>query len=144
MEQEHTTGFDTNSGKEVVDMTTKIKKHFDILITDENNTYSQTFELDKTIAFVRGILMTSTRDELMYIRGAQKIEINRLEVFPEGYESKLLMTGINCPMNMRYYDTGKLPIGNAQVKLTYKDTHDDRIEFAPYIVRINLDCELLH
>lgn len=133
-----------HAGHEAVDMTTRIKKYFDIQVTNADSTYTQTFELDKTIAYVRGLILTSGNDELMYYRGSQKIEINRLELFPEGYESKLLMTGLNCPTNERYYDTGKLPIGNAQVKVTYKDTSDGRSQFTPYVVRINLDCELVH
>ena len=144
MEHEEIGSIEKNYRHEPVNMAARIKKYLDIQVTDADTVYTQTFELDKSILFIRGLLMTSTRDELMYSRGTQKIEINRLEVFPENYESKLLMTGINCPMNMRYYDTGKLPIGNAQVKVTYKDTSDNRTQFSPYTVRINLDCELPH
>lgn len=125
-----------------VNITVKPKKRFDILITAPNATYSQTFELDNTIAYVKGILLTSDKDDLMYYRGTQKIEINKQELFPEGYESKLLMSGINSAVNQRYYLTGNLPIGNGLVKIEYKDKDDSRAPFEAYRVSLYLDCEL--
>jgi len=127
-----------------VNITDLIKKRFDILITAPDSTYSQTFELDKTIKFVKGVMLTADKDDLLYYRGSQKIEVNRFELFPEGYESKLLMSGINCSPNDRYYETGELPIGNAQVKMEYKDTSDGRTQFVAYRVSIYLDCELIN
>ena len=127
-----------------VNITNLIKKRFDILITAPDTTYSQIFELDKTIKFVKGVMLTADKDDLLYYRGSQKIEVNRFELFPEGYESKLLMSGINCSPNDRYYETGELPIGNAQVKMSYKDTSDGRTQFTAYRVSIYLDCELIN
>lgn len=123
-------------------MKTTIKKRFDISITEPDTTFSKTFELDKTIAFVKGILFTSDKDDLLYYRGSQKVEINKQEVFPENYESKLLMTGINVSPNGRYYDVGDLPVGNGSVKVEYKDISDGRTGFEPYRISIYLKCEL--
>lgn len=131
-----------NPEKKIVNMAATVKKRFDLNIAGADTTVSQIFELDKTIAFVKGVLLTSNRDDLMYYRGSAKIEVNRQEVFPEGYECKLLQSGINCPVNERYFDTGNLPIGNGQVKLTYNDVTDARAAFEPYRISIYLDCEL--
>ena len=119
-----------------------VKKRFDLDITDPAQIYSKTFELDKTIAFVRGILFTSDKDDLLFYRGSQKVEINKQEIFPEDYESKLLMTGINVSPNDRYYDTGDLPVGNGNVKIEFKDTADGRTAFEKYRVSVYLKCEL--
>jgi len=119
-----------------------VKKRFDLLITEADKMVSKTFELDKTIAFVKGILFTSDKDDLLYYRGSQKVEINKQEIFPEGYETKLLMTGINVSPNQRYYDVGDLPVGNGAVKVDFKDTSDARTGFEPYRVSIYLKCEL--
>ena len=127
----------------VVNITNLIKKRFDILVTTADTTYSSIFELDKTIKFVKGVIITADKDDQLYYRGSQKIEVNRFELFPEGYESKLLMSGINCSPNDRYYETGDVPIGNAQVKMEYKDTSDSRTQFVAYRVSIYLDCELI-
>ena len=109
-----------------------VKKRFDINITEADKIFSKSFELDKTIAFVNGILFTSDKDDLIYYRGSQKVEINKQEVFPENYESKLLMTGINVSPNERFYDVGDLPVGNGNVKVEYKDINDGRTTFEPY------------
>src|SRR5437762_2533006 len=121
-----------------------IKKRFDLLITDSGTTVSKTFELDKTIAFVKGILFTSDKDDLMYYRGSQKVEINKQEVFPENYETKLLMSGINVSPNNRYYELADMPVGNGSVKIEYKDTPDERSVFEAYRVSVFLNCELFY
>ena len=73
-------------------MPKRIKKRYDIDVLAANAIHSKTFELDKTVTLVHGILFASDRDDLMYYRGSNKIEINSDEIFPEGYETKLLMT----------------------------------------------------
>lgn len=118
-----------------------IKKRFDVSITAGDRIFSQTFELDKNIIFIRGILLTADKEDLLYFRGSQKIELNKQEVFPENYESKLLMCGINVSPNSRYYNTGNLPVGNGLLKIEYQDRNDTRLAFETYRVSIYLDCE---
>lgn len=119
-----------------------VKKRFDIQIILPNKTVSKTFELDKNIKFVKGALVTSDRDDLLYFRGTQKIEINKEEFFPENYESKLLMSGVNVPPKQRYYDLGNINPGNGSVKIEYTDHDDIRAGFLPYRVSLYLDCEM--
>jgi hypothetical protein len=73
----------------------RIKKRYDIDILAANDLFSKTFELDKNVEKVHGMLFTSDRDDLMYYRGSGKVELNSDEIFPEGYETKLLMSGLN-------------------------------------------------
>lgn len=123
-------------------MRKRVKKRFDIDVAASGAVVSQTFELDKNIVLVHGLLLSSSRDDLMYYRGSQKIEINRDEIFPEGYESKLLMSGINVSPNDRFYSLGGKEPGNFKVKMDYTDTNTPVIAFAPYRVSIYLDCEI--
>ncbi len=118
------------------------KKRFDIKITQANSTVSDTFELDKNIVKVHGVLVTSDKDDLLYYRGTQKIEINKEEFFPDNYESKLLMSGINVAPKQRYYDLGGVSPGNGRVQIVYKDLDDGRTVFIPYRVSLYLDCEM--
>ena len=118
------------------------KKRFDIKILVANSSVSDTFELEKNIVKVHGILVTSDKDDLLYYRGTQKVEINKEEFFPENYESKLLMSGINVAPKQRYYDLGGVAPGNGLVKISYKDLDDGRTVFAPYRVSLYLDCEM--
>lgn len=123
-------------------MAKRIKKRFDIDVQNGGSVHSKTFELDKTVSKVHGILFASDRDDLMYYRGSGKVEINSEEIFPEGYESKLLMTGLNVSPNDRYYNLGGVAPGNFKVKVDYKDTPDTRVAFAPYRVSLYLDVEI--
>ena len=123
-------------------MSKRIKKRYDIEVTTANTLHSKTFELDKTVEKVHGILFASDRDDLMYYRGSNKVEINSDEIFPEGYESKLLMSGLNVSPNDRFYNLGGVLPGNFKVKVEYKDTPDARLQFVPYRISIYLDVEI--
>jgi hypothetical protein len=122
-------------------MTNIIKKRYDLQISSPERIFSQTFELDKNIISIKGILLTSNKDDLLYYRGSQRIEINKFELFPENYESKLLMSGINLSPSLRYYDLGTVPVGNGQLKVEFKDSLDSRTFFEPYRVTVYLSCE---
>jgi hypothetical protein len=119
-----------------------VKKRFDLDVTEASMPISKQFELDKNIVAVKGILITSDKDDLLYYRGTQKVEVNNEELFPENYESKLLMSGINVSPKQRYYDVGSIPPGNGLVKLSYTDKEDGRTEFEAYRVSLYLDCEM--
>lgn len=123
-------------------MAKRIKKRYDIDVQTANAISSKTFELDKTVTAINGILFTSDRDDLVYYRGSAKVEINSDEIFPEGYETKLLMSGLNVSPNERYYNLGGVLPGNFKVKIEYKDTPDARLQFVAYRVSIYLDVEI--
>jgi hypothetical protein len=123
-------------------MSKRVKKRFDLQVGAASSIISQTFELDKTVEKVHGILFASDRDDLMYYRGSAKVEMNSDEIFPEGYETKLLMSGLNVSPNDRFYNLGGIPPGNFKVKVDYKDTADARLAFATYRVSIYLDVEI--
>ena len=123
-----------------------IRKRFDLPPVQSGTTVSETFELEKTIVAIKGVLLTSDRDDLLYYQGSARIEINKEEIFPEGYETKLLMSGINVQPNKRYYDLANMKPGNGQVKVEYTDTPSVSagpvVEPVSYRVSIYLDCEM--
>jgi hypothetical protein len=123
-------------------MIRRVKKRFDLQVTVANGTVTKSFELDKSIVCIRGLLFTSNKDDLLYFRGSQRVEINSQEFFPEDYESKLLLSGINVRPNSRYYSLGRVHPGNGIVKVEFKDTDDGRTTFSEYRVTLYLDCEM--
>jgi hypothetical protein len=116
-----------------------IRKRFDIKITEPDKNYAPKFELDKTAKYIKGILITSDREDLLFYRGEQKIEINGREHFPENYESKLLMTSLNVPANSKYYDLKNLPSGTGIIKFDYKDVPHSTVTFSPYRVSLYVE-----
>lgn len=117
-----------------------VRKRFDLAVAAANGIVSQTFELEKTVMSIKGLLITSNMDDMLYFRGSQRIEINKDEIFPDGYESKLLMTGINVSPNKRYYDLGGMKPGSGIIKIDFADADDGRTVFTPYRVSLYLDC----
>ena len=122
-------------------MSQRVKKRFDLKITASGQLNSQTFQLDKTVTVLHGLLIACNRDDLLYYRGSQKITINRDEIFPESYESKLLMSGINVSPNDRYYKLGEKDPGSGQIKVDFQDSNNV-LDFSPYTVSLYIDCEI--
>ncbi len=120
----------------------RIERWFTIEVTTANAVTSKTFEFDKNVIAVHGVLVTSDRDDLLYYRGLCKIEINSDEVFAEGYEVKLLMSGLNVSPNDRYRKLEGIPPGNFKVKIDYIDFPDARLPFTNYRVRVYFELEI--
>lgn len=117
-------------------------KRFDIKVTEADKTFNGEFELDKNAGYIRGIQFSSDRDDLMFYRGMQKIEINGKEYFPEEYETKLLMSSVNVAPNARYYCVGRLEVINGKIKVSYADKTHTLAPFQPYRVSLYVKCEL--
>lgn len=117
-----------------------IKERFDLLIPTAGKQYKASFELDKNANELLGIALTSDRDDFLFYRGSQKIQINDLELFPEGFESKLLVSGLNVAPDERMITLGNIPTGNGIVDIWYTDTAHPLTAFAPYRVTIYTFC----
>ena len=112
-----------------------IKQLFTLDVSASGETVKDIFEVDNNADKIIGVEMSSTRDDLMIYRGSQIIKINDEEFFPEGYESKKLMNGININANHRHFRLGMIDPGNRKVELIYKDTDNPAVApFAAYTV----------
>lgn len=109
-----------------------IKERFDVSITGANQSYRTEFELDKNAKYLLGIAITSDREDLLFYRGSQKIQLNDKELFPEDFESKLLLTGLNVNPNKRVVLVGEIETGNGRIDLLYKDSNHTLAPFTPY------------
>ncbi|MBT1699478.1 hypothetical protein KK083_21450 [Fulvivirgaceae bacterium PWU4] len=120
-----------------------LDKLFSFLADSEGVPVSKKFDLDKNVKVVHGILLSSDRPNLLFYRGSQRIEISGDEIFPEDYESKILMSGISVPPDNKFRKLGNgVVAGNGEVKIQYKDTHNPNAPFTPYRVIITLQCEM--
>lgn len=118
-----------------------IRKRFDLSVTKPGETVKEEFELDKTITKVVGIAVTSDRDDLLFYRGSHRIALNGEEIFPEGYESKLLMSGIGVKPNDRYFRLEREP-GNSMVQFHYTDSNHPSTIFTAYRVSLYIEGEI--
>lgn len=119
-----------------------IYKRFAFLVDTEEISYSKKFDLDKSIKAVTGLQISSNRPNMLFYRGTQRIEINGEEIYPENYESKLLMSGLSVPPDQRFVPVGLVPSGNGEVKINYRDNFDLEVAFTEYQVSIILKCIL--
>jgi hypothetical protein len=111
-----------------------IKERFDLQVDTANEVKKVQWELDKNAEILFGVAVTSDSESKLYYRGSQKIQINDQELFPEDFESKLLMTGLSVSPNDRMVNVGLVRTGNALVEVWYKDTQHPSAPFAPYRV----------
>lgn len=117
-----------------------IQKRFDVQVTASGTTVKEDFRLDKTAVKVVAVLLTSDRDDMMFYRGSIRLDINGKEVFPEGFEAKLLQTGLNVTPGERYRIIDRLP-GNGVIHFAYTDTVHALAVFVAYRVSINPQVE---
>lgn len=111
-----------------------IKERFDLDVTAPGEVVKQQWELDKNGQILLGVSVTTDSEPHLYYRGSQKMQINDQELFPEDFESKLLMTGLNVPPNERMVKVGRIDAGNGLVEVWYKDTNHPIVPFQPYRV----------
>ena len=111
-----------------------IKERFDLQINNANEVKKGQFELDKNADILFGVAITSDNDERLYYRGSQKMQVNDQELFPEDFESKLLMTGLSVSPNNRMINVGQINSGNGLVEVWFKDTNHPSVGFRPYRV----------
>lgn len=116
-------------------------KRFDLQVTAANKTVSQSFELDKNFISVKGLVLSSDRRDLLYLRGSQRIEINKDELFPAEYLSEMLMSGLGVPIDLRYHTLGSIDTGNKIVKMDFTDSDAFGTVFSPYKVYLFLKCD---
>ena len=120
-------------------------KRFTIAVPTAATSYNQKFVLDKDVLSVRGVLVTADRTDLLYLRGSQKIEISGEEIFPEDYESQMLMTGLAVPPDDKYFTLAEgrgIPSGNGEIKILFKDAPNAALAFSVYNVTIMFACEI--
>ena len=85
------------------------------LITVDN------FELPKQTMFVKGIQLISDYPDRLYYRGKQRIEIGGEELFPDGFESKILMSSLSVAPRERFFELGDVLAGDLSVKIRFAD-----------------------
>lgn len=120
-----------------------VDKTFTFLVDAEGQPVNKKFDLDKNVKLVHGVLLSSNMPNLLFYRGAQRIEISGDEIFPEDFESKILMSGMSVPPDQKYRSLGNgVLAGNGEVKVQFKDTANPNAAFVPYKVSIILQCEM--
>jgi len=120
-----------------------IHKTFSVQVDTPGISYNRKFDMDKNVRVVLGLLMSADDPRKLFFRGSQRIEISGDELYPEDYESKLVMSGISVSPNDKYVNLGNGVLsGNGEVKILYKDTENLNAVFEPYKIMLVLKCEL--
>ena len=118
------------------------KRFADISITAEGQTVKEKFELDKTVKKIKGIKLTSDREDLLFYRGTQRIVINGKERFEDNYESKNLQSSLNVDVNVRYKNMHDLEPGNGIIEVDYTDNPHPLAAFTNYRVSLYVEYEI--
>ena len=94
---------------------------FSFKVTKANGTISDMVELPKHTRIVKGLQLVSDHADKLYNRGSQRIEIGGEEIFPEGFDSKLLMSSLSVAPRERFFDLGEVLPGDLSVKIRFQD-----------------------
>ena len=111
-------------------------KRFNFDVGTALSTVTKDFEIDKGVYVVTGLLLTADQEDQLFFRGSQSITINGVEIFPDGYGSKLLMSGLGVPPDKRYYSLGRVETINGKIRVVFTDTDNPMLGFNPYKVSL--------
>ena len=107
--------------------TREVRKSFSFQVDEAGKLYSPSnWELPKKTKYVKGLQLTSDFPNKLYYRGNQKIEIGGDELFPEGFDSKILVSSISVAPRDRFFDLGEVVAGDLSVKVRYQDSNHER------------------
>lgn len=107
--------------------TREIRKTFSFQVDEADKLYTPVkWELPKKTAFVKGLQLTSDFPNKLYYRGSQRIEIGGDELFPEGFDSKILISSISVAPRERFFNLGEVQPGDLSVKVRYEDKDHER------------------
>lgn len=87
------------------------------------------FELPKHTRMVRGLQLLADYPDKLYYRGRGRIEIGGEELFPDKFESKILMSSLSVAPRERFFDLGDVLPGDLSVKIRFEDTDHPRAPF---------------
>ena len=107
--------------------TREVRKTFSFRVNEPNKLYTPSnWELPKKTQYVKGLQLTSDFPDKLYHRGTQRIEIGGDELFPEGFDSKILISSISVAPRDRFFDMGEVQPGDLSVKIRYEDQDHER------------------
>ncbi len=86
-------------------------------------------ELPKHTKLVKGLQLISNAPDKLYYRGSQRIEIGGEELFPDGFDSKILMASLSVAPRERFFDLGEVLPGDLLVKIRFEDKDHPKASF---------------
>ncbi len=86
-------------------------------------------ELPKHTKLVKGLQLISEYPDRLYYRGSQRIEIGGEELFPDGFDSKILMSSLSVAPRERFFELGDVLPGDLSVKVRYQDKDHSNAAF---------------
>jgi len=94
-------------------------------------------ELPKHTKFVKGLQLISNVPDKLYYRGSQRIEIGGEELFPDGFDSKILMSSVSVAPRERFFELGDVLPGDLLIKVRFEDKDHTAAPFGDgYQVRL--------
>lgn len=102
---------------------------FSFRVEEAGKLITKDWELPKRTVRVKGIQLSSSYYEKLFLRGTQKIEIGGEEIISEGFVSRaLLSTGDVSPFK-RFFLFKEVQPGDLSFKFRFQDTDHPRAPF---------------
>lgn len=98
-------------------------------ITSEGSVQNVSFELPKYTKFVKGIQLLSNEPSKLFYRGSQRIEIGGEELFPDGFQSRLLMSTLSVAPKERFFELGEVLPKDLLIKVRFEDSPNTNVDF---------------
>ncbi len=121
-----------------------VQRRYDVQVTTAGQQVQNSITLDVDVEKIKGVMLTSDREDLMYLRGSFKLQADGSECFPDGTPARVIMFGLGIGPGNRYepLGNGSFDPGNMNVTLDYNDTNHPQAVFEPYTVSLYIHVNL--
>ena len=107
---------------------TRVSYTFQV-VQSQSSVIPNGWELPKQTKAVKGIQLSADYPDKLYYRGSQRIEIGGEELFPDNFDSRLLMSSLAVAPRERFFDLGAVAPGDLSIKVRYKDVNHGKAAF---------------
>ncbi|ELR71761.1 hypothetical protein C900_02346 [Fulvivirga imtechensis AK7] len=102
---------------------------FSFRVEEAGKLITKDWELSKRTVLVKGIQLSSSYYEKLFLRGTQKIEIGGEEIISEGFVSRALLSTGNVSPFKRFFPFKAVQPGDLSFKLRFQDNDHPRAPF---------------
>ena len=102
---------------------------FSFKVEEAGKLTTKDWELPKRTVRIKGIQLSSSYYEKLFLRGSQKIEIGGEEIVGEGFVSRALLSNGGVSPFQRFFPFKEVQPGDLSFKFRFQDTDHPRAPF---------------
>ncbi|MBL6445725.1 hypothetical protein JMN32_05355 [Fulvivirga sp. 29W222] len=102
---------------------------FQFKVEEAGKLVTKDWELSKRTVRIKGIQLSSSYYDKLFLRGTLKVEIGGEEIIPEGFPCRAFLSTGDVSPSERFFHLGDVPPGDLSLKFRFQDNDHVRAPF---------------